>query len=596
VRSSFASQFQVELKTKNMMKKIITGLLGLLAIGTFQSSAQNYSIQLNGATQYVDLDNTVGNGVKSIDLWFNPSVDISGGSLSDNAYLVGRHTPSGNDEFGLYFASGTGSLVFYVRNGTTTASITTNGPWANGVWRHVTAMIDPSAGLQIYLESILMTPWNIPPFLATASSTEITTIGCYGNAHNKFFPGRMENVRFWNKVLNSSERHDFPCSTIGTTTGTSSTGLIAEYLFNEQSTGGLTARDETSAHNGTYVNAPLQVIDCPCSLVMDFKPAEHDWVSIPANVATGTRTIELWFRPHVLINNALGTHQSLIVRNDLGEHEEFGLYFQAGLGQLIFFTRLGGAPFTVPSGIAWNSWNANQWYHVTAIIDPVIGMQLYINSTLCGTNGGRVASIQPHGEVTALGAWGDEAVAGAFPRWFDGSIENVRLWDHALTVAEFTNNMCNPPVNNIGLLAEYRFNESDGRANYDQNQTWPIVNDATVIGASWIQIFLPTNCLSPDRIANEQETVQEMKPALIQNSLMIFPNPSEGVFAVVPGPDMMDKNITIEVYDMTGKMIRSQKGNGADKLEIDLTKEPNGIYFVKVSDGTVVSTGKVVIQ
>ena len=79
----------------------------------------------------------------------------------------------------------------------------------------------------------------------------------------------------------------------------------------------------------------------------------------------------------------------------------------------------------------------------------------------------------------------------------------------------------------------------------------------------------------------------EIKP---QNNLVVFPNPSTGIFTIKN--DNISSPINFEVYNMLGEMIL-QKQNST---EIDLSNAVKGIYFVKITIGTKNYTEKIVVH
>ena len=74
------------------------------------------------------------------------------------------------------------------------------------------------------------------------------------------------------------------------------------------------------------------------------------------------------------------------------------------------------------------------------------------------------------------------------------------------------------------------------------------------------------------------------------NTVMVYPNPSKGVFNISLGNKIPEK---VEVYDVTGKLVLSNHKLNVSNFEtsIDLSAASQGIYFVKVS-----SEGKNVVK
>lgn len=78
-----------------------------------------------------------------------------------------------------------------------------------------------------------------------------------------------------------------------------------------------------------------------------------------------------------------------------------------------------------------------------------------------------------------------------------------------------------------------------------------------------------------------------------ENNIMVFPNPSNGVFNVFANENKQCPKI--EIYNLLGKKIyQSETKNW--KSEIDLSKQPNGIYFISIETDKRVAVQKLIIQ
>jgi len=68
----------------------------------------------------------------------------------------------------------------------------------------------------------------------------------------------------------------------------------------------------------------------------------NDYVNLGSSVATGARTIEMWFKPGVNINSNSSNYYPLVVRDETPNNKEFGLTFMPNStgfgGQLMFYT------------------------------------------------------------------------------------------------------------------------------------------------------------------------------------------------------------------------------------------------------------------
>ena len=95
----------------------------------------------------------------------------------------------------------------------------------------------------------------------------------------------------------------------------------------------------------------------------------------------------------------------------------------------------------------------NTWYHVALTYDaPSTTLKLYKNGILVNSSTSVPAISTPTG-ILLLGSYG----AGNF---FHGAIDEVRIWNSALSQAQIQSNMnCDVPGSTSGLTGYYRFNE-----------------------------------------------------------------------------------------------------------------------------------------
>lgn len=75
------------------------------------------------------------------------------------------------------------------------------------------------------------------------------------------------------------------------------------------------------------------------------------------------------------------------------------------------------------------------------------------------------------------------------------------------------------------------------------------------------------------------------------NNFIIYPNPTNGIFTI----QSSEKFSQIEIINLLGEKIYSEQIN-SNKREVDLTKQPKGIYFIKINSEKGTVTKKVIIQ
>ena len=86
-----------------------------------------------------------------------------------------------------------------------------------------------------------------------------------------------------------------------------------------------------------------------------------------------------------------------------------------------------------------------------------------------------------------------------------------------------------------------------------------------------------------------------IKENYLQNALVVYPNPSTGLFNLkVPAST---KNYTVEVMDLTGKVVKQQtvkNNSGAEQL--NLNNAAKGIYILKIASEGNVATRKLIVE
>ncbi|MEI7979611.1 MAG: T9SS type A sorting domain-containing protein [Bacteroidota bacterium] len=87
---------------------------------------------------------------------------------------------------------------------------------------------------------------------------------------------------------------------------------------------------------------------------------------------------------------------------------------------------------------------------------------------------------------------------------------------------------------------------------------------------------------------------QGVEDVLENNKISVFPNPTSGIITLSSNQTIA----TIDVFDVTGKLVYSQQNNGKQtNIEIDLSALSNGIYFINAqTENGGISNNKVVIS
>lgn len=261
------------------------GLFALL-LTSITNFAQTPVLSFNGAGDMVNLGGNAGDNIRTFEMWFSPTNDITDGTATTQT-LIARETEPTNtrEEFDLYFWNGSGNLQFLYREDAapnTVHSIQSNSnSWTANQWYHVAVVIHPTNGITMFIDGDLQTATDPTWTAATITipgtmGNDFTALGTWGEFGGRFFDGRMEDVRFSTNALYSM---DFtpPCPTISLDPST--TGL---WNFNTGS--GTTAFDSSpSGNDGAITGAtwPTALIcetgqDCMCNASFEFSAGPVD--------------------------------------------------------------------------------------------------------------------------------------------------------------------------------------------------------------------------------------------------------------------------------------------------------------------------------
>lgn len=256
----------------------------------------NYVMNFSGTGDSDNLGNSVGNGFRTVECWFKPSVTYNSSSSQPGAPLVLRDDLTQTHEFALLivgtdFSSNYGQLIFGVRhNGTDHRVYSNSSTWVAGTWYHVAGVIDPTQGVLMYVNGVLQTQTD--PTSTTPSDTDNsnpTILGEWPNS-TRFFDGEIDELRFWNRALSQSEIQAKMCQDL---VPANETGLQGYYKFNEGN--GTQVLDQTAnAYNGT-VNGATWVHDNYCSTGINAKETLPEGIrlSLCPNPANTNFTIEV---------------------------------------------------------------------------------------------------------------------------------------------------------------------------------------------------------------------------------------------------------------------------------------------------------------
>ena len=159
-------------------------------------------------------------------------------------------------------------------------------------------------------------------------------------------------------------------------------------------------------------------------------------------------TVEAWVQPNTNTGGGsiIGDYSTPVNECQYFLRRDYagGYFFQVG----------NSAPGTYTSVVSAASTTIGVWQHIAGTYDGAT-LRIYVNGVLSGTAAASIGTFGTPSNPTWIG--GNNAGTGEF---FNGNIDEIRVWNRALCQGEIVNNMVGEiPTNAIGLIANYHFNQ-----------------------------------------------------------------------------------------------------------------------------------------
>jgi len=216
-------------------------------------------------------------------------------------------------------------------------------------------------------------------------------------------------------------------STTPSTTSTSSNGLVAAYGFEDAS--GTTVVDGSGKGNNGTINGAVSISTGHSGKALKFNGSSN-WVSVNDSASldlTTGMTLEAWVYPLSQSNGG-----NTVILKEASGAEVYALYSEEDANLPVSYINNGSyRDVTGPNRLP-----ANTWTHLVATYDGSY-QRLYVNGVQVAQKA-QSGQIQQSSGVLRIGGnsvWGE---------YFDGYIDEVRIYNRALTATEVTTNMATP--------------------------------------------------------------------------------------------------------------------------------------------------------
>ncbi|MES2774934.1 MAG: LamG-like jellyroll fold domain-containing protein [Bacteroidota bacterium] len=412
------------------------------------------SVLLNGNSDYISIpDNAALNpSILTAEAWVKPA---SFGLVSQIIHKAG--TGANVDRTGFQLRSDAGSSYsFCVANATSqdcaSFAITSNDL---GKWMHIAGVYDGST-IKIFRDGVLMSTTPTSQTITHVSSPFL--IGKRIDGFN--FDGSIDEVHIWNTARTATEIQ----AGMNTQLTGNEAGLAGYWDMNRNGQGAGLIVDNKATGTGASLNG----ISFGTATTPVFSPAvaqqkpgsgnsivfngSDNSVDLGTSFTQQNFTVDMWVKPgatqvtyaDIIDNNHSGSSTNWVCQQDGNNVNTYG-----------FGTMNTSVGFTL---------TPNVWQHLTLVKSPT-ALEAYINGILIQSTPYSGGAINYSGNFLRLGKWG-----GGGRNW-NGTMDEVRIWNTPLTQAQIRDRMCkkikpsDPLFSN--LAGYYNFDETTGNTAFD---------------------------------------------------------------------------------------------------------------------------------
>jgi hypothetical protein len=474
--------------------KIYNTSLTAAQVQTEYLSANNYSsqfgnsVKMNGVNDQIELGSTYTQQIFTVEMWVKPgATQVQYANIIDN-----NHTGTTNWVC-QQNANNTNLYGFGVNTNGVTAGV--EFQLQPNVWQHI-VLIRGATVVQVYVNGVLVQSNNISG--TNIFSGQFLRLGNWGGG-GRNWNGTMDEVRYWNTARTQAEI----VANMNSQLAGTEAGLVGYWDMNRNGQGaGLTVDNKCvatgAALNGTTLGTASTPIFEPA--VTQQKPGSgnaisfdgvNDYVDIPnaANLNFSTSqdfVVETWVKTPVT-QNFTGSTDNLIIDKwggfGSGASYPFSIRIQnagspdANKITVIRTNDIGGAAGLNSTKLM----NDNKWHQI-AFVKSGTQLQLYIDGVLDGTTTDMATGNTANTASLTIGRRNGSTGSG----FFTGGIDEVRIWNTALTQNQIRDRMCRKITNSdalySNLVAYYNFDESTSNTAFDgtaNNNSGTLTNNPT---------------------------------------------------------------------------------------------------------------------
>ncbi|GEM_PF-1944992 len=411
-------------------------------------------ISFTGSNQYIDTTNYADNPSNlSVAGWFK-----SGGDQT-HSFLVDKMSNFGNGAgWTVYFNQISGGMeigfVTQEAGGSNWEQYQNHSDIpADGLWHHFVATLSGGPGnggiILIYIDGSSVSLDNLSRGTFTTITTAVNVRMGNDSDVEKQFIGSLDDVRVYNRTLSATEVSQLYALTTNTAItkaapvylntsltgvgGTLTRGLVGYWTMDGANINWKTA---AVADNSGYSNVGAMVtmststspVAGKIGQALNFVKSFSQYVSVPSSVitplvTTGLASVAFWMKPATL-----ASYSAPFDCGQSGTSRQLSMLINSAGGGTVAAKGVAGAAATYSP-----AWTIGQWQFVVMTVDAT-NFKTYKNGVLNSTTAGAIGS--GFTDTSAICQVGGNPSGGGSS--FDGSIDDVRVYNRVLTAGEIT--------------------------------------------------------------------------------------------------------------------------------------------------------------